>query len=336
MINGLLVAIEERLASREDWLRCSVPFDPGTTTAFHDAPDNLAGLSAAVVAAARDRAGFFTASPPPVMASEASDITWSIKEEAGMPCTGATRLRFYPARARDEATIIVPHMNTLQDDYARMCQALQFFGTSTVRYTLPFHDGRTQDTGPGRRQMVSANLGLTIACVRQSVIEVIALAQHLRERGYRRINLVGISLGTCTATIAGAISELFDTVSVFLMADDFASVVWRGRATRDVRAALDGNIALPALQDVWDLLHPYRYADLLAGRKVPVLLITGEYDTVMPPDLTANVVRAFRSAGVDLDWRRYQCGHYGLAYPPFSLAVLHRLLAAFKRARGNS
>ena len=242
-------------------------------------------------------------------------------------------MQFYPATGSDEATIIVPHMNTLQNDYAAMCRALRFFGTSTVRYTLPFHDGRTQHTGPGRRQMVSANIGLTIACVRQSVIEVIALARHLRERGYRWVNLVGISLGTCTATIAGAVSDLFDTISLCLMADDFACVVWRGRATWDVRAALDGNIELADLQDAWDLLHPYRYADLLARRDVPVLLITGEYDTVMPPDLTANVVSAYRSAGVDLDWRRHRCGHYGLAYPPFSLAVLHRILAAFRRAR---
>ena len=177
---------------------------------------------------------------------------------------------------------------------------------------------------------MSASLGTTIAAVRQAVSEVGALAAHFQDRGYRRIHLVGISVGCCIATITAAVAARFDGLCLLLMADDFASVVWRGRATPHLQAELEGKITLAELQAAWDLLHPYRYTDLLGDHGTPVLMITGNRDTVMPVDLAENMARRFRQSGVALEWRRYPCGHYTFGLPPFNLAAFKHLLGWLK------
>jgi hypothetical protein len=126
---------------------------------------------------------------------------------------------------------------------------------TAVRYILPFHKGRGLTGGHGSWRMVNADLGATIASIRQAVIEVMSLAAYLQaEQGYRRVRLVGFSVGSCVSTISAALSDNIDKVSLNLMADNFANVVWSGRATWHIRQVVEQHMTLEKLSAAWDLL----------------------------------------------------------------------------------
>ena len=330
MLGPILSHLEEHLAQREDEARRTVPFAVDAPRAFPGAEDKLATLLQHVSAAAGDRQSYYVQGPAPTFTQAASSVSWHTAHESGRPCLGDASVEYYPVPGSDELIIIVPHLNSEPDAYRSMAKALNRFGHSVVRYVLPFHEGATTDRRHACDQLVSASLGTTIAAVHQAVSEVNALAAHFQDRGYRRIRLVGISVGCCIATITAAVSGRFEGLCLFLMADDFASVVWRGRATPHLQAELAGKITLAELQAAWDLLHPYRYADLLSAHRTPVLMITGDRDTVMPLDLAENIARQFQRSGVALEWQRYACGHYTFGLPPFNLLAFRHLLGWLK------
>lgn len=329
MLGTLLHKLEEHLARREDSGRRTVPYTIDAQRVFPDAKDDLDTLLQRVDEAARDRPAFFNQVTPPALHQGPAQVSWTVSPGGLLPCLGEASAEYYPAARADELVIIVPHLNSEAQDYRSMAKILTYSGRSAVRYVLPFHQGATADRRHETDQLVSASLGTSIAGVRQAVVEVTALADHFRSRGYRRIHLVGISVGCCISTITAGVTGTFDTLSLLLMADDYSSVVWRGRATPHLRKELEGKISFPELQAAWDLLHPYRHADLLAAHQTPVLMITGDRDTVMPPDLAANVAAHFRTSGVRLDWQRYACGHYTFGLPPFSIAALRRIMRSF-------
>lgn len=329
MFGTLLHKLEEHLASREDSGRRTVPYTIDAQRVFPGAKDDLETLLQRVDDAAKDRPAFFNQATAPALRHGLSHVSWTVSEGGLLPCLGEASAEYYPAVGSDELVIIVPHLNSEAQDYRSMAKILKLSGRSAVRYVLPFHQGATTDRRHETDQLVSASLGTSIAGIRQAVVEVTALAEHFRSRGYRRIHLVGVSVGCCISTITAAVTGTFDTLSLLLMADDYSSVVWRGRATPHLRKELEGKISFPELQAAWDLLHPYRHADLLAAHQTPVLMITGDRDTVMPPDLAANVAGHFKTSGVNLDWRRYACGHYTFGLPPFSLAALRRIVQSF-------
>lgn len=330
MLGPLLKNFEERLARREDPFRRTVPFAIDAQKVFPGAEENLGTFLNQVERATQDRPAFFNQIKAPPMNQTSASVAWTNEAGGGLPCLGEASADYYPAQDAEELVIIVPHLNSEAADYRSMAKILNLFGRSALRYVLPFHEGATADRRHPIDQLVSASLGTTLGGVRQAVVELVALADHFQSRGYRRIHLVGISVGCCISIIAAAVSTHFQTLNLLLMADDFSSVVWRGRATPHLRQELEGKISFPDLQAAWDLLHPYRHAGLLAARPLPVHMITGRCDTVMPPDLAENVAAHFTQAGVNLAWQRYACGHYTFGWPPFNIAALWSVLQAIK------
>jgi hypothetical protein len=71
-------------------------------------------------------------------------------------------------------------------------------GLTAVRYILPFHKGRGLTIGHGSWRMVNADLGATIASIRQAVIEVMSLAAYLKQQVTRACGLsASVSAHVC-------------------------------------------------------------------------------------------------------------------------------------------
>lgn len=326
MINPVMSFLDEHLARQEDPVRKTVEFIPGTSAVFPGASDDIESLLHHVHEAAADRARFFTPGEPIRFDETGDTISWTVPDGVGYRCLGPVRLPKFEAQTRADAVIVVPHMGSTAADFNALCRIFRSRGLTAVRYILPFHKGRGQDGDHGTWRLVNADLGATIANFRQAVIEVMALAAHLRQAGYRRVRLIGFSIGSCISTIAAALSEHIDKVSLNLMADNFAKVVWSGRASWHIRSAVEKHMTLDQLSKAWDLLHPSSYAGHLAARGIPVQMTTADFDKVMPCEYGLSVGAEFRTARVQLDWQRYKCGHYTIALPPFNLALLRRLL----------
>jgi pimeloyl-ACP methyl ester carboxylesterase len=227
------------------------------------------------------------------------------------------RCRVFEHLPREKAVIILPHWNASPAAYDRFARIARWKGITALRMTLPYHDERRPSDMKIAEYMVSANLGRTIRSVRQAVLDARLAITWLEQKGYRKIGVVGSSLGSCVATIVAA-HDLRVRAAVFLlMASDFGEVVWTGRATRHIRKALDNKITLEALKDVWSIISPITYVPQLRSRSVPVLIISGREDTVFKPYLTQQIVDAFRQNEVDCTWKVLPCGHYTLGTMPF-------------------
>jgi hypothetical protein len=104
---------------------------------------------------------------------------------------------FQCSRARGRAVLVLPHWNALPSSYAGFCRFLNWLGFSALLVTLPYHGNRKPRQCTGAEYSVSPNIGRTIACVRQGVVDTLCCLDWLTQMGYDRFGIAGSSLGIC-------------------------------------------------------------------------------------------------------------------------------------------
>jgi pimeloyl-ACP methyl ester carboxylesterase len=184
--------------------------------------------------------------------------------------------------------------------------------------------------------MVSANLGLTIRSCRQAVLEARLALDWLQTRGYRRIALIGASLGTAIGSVVASHDSRINAVALLSLASDFGQVVWTSRATRHIRQAIEEDLTAEQLAEIWSLFSPIHYVHSLAAQNIPVFAVSGREDAVFQPHLTEELLRAYRTHGVRYERQVLPCGHYTMGSPPFSYLMLWSLQRFLKRELGAS
>jgi pimeloyl-ACP methyl ester carboxylesterase len=164
------------------------------------------------------------------------------------------------------------------------------------------------------------------------VLEVRQLVGWLWDRGYRRIGLLGSSLGSCIAYLACAHEPRVRALALNHAAAYFADVVWEGLVTEHVRRSLDPHIDLPTLRQIWAPISPIHFADHMSRSDLRILMISGAYDSTFLPSHSRPLVNALRRADASLRRVVLPCGHYTLGRPPFY--VVDALLVATFLRRG--
>ena len=182
-----------------------------------------------------------------------------------------------------KVAIVVHHWNAEPGAYHKMAKTLCWAGYETYIFTLPYHGARSvEPTNRVANDFLNADLGVVIRSVRQSVCDLRSLISFLSYNGAKEIHLIGVSLGSPIVALAGAFDSSVSSCSLLLTAGDFAEIVWLGRATRHIRAEFEGHIALGQLQKVWAIISPSNFIDRLLERNVPLLIINGKRDEVVP------------------------------------------------------
>lgn len=230
--------------------------------------------------------------------------------------------RVFESRRQQRAVVILPHWNAVGGGYDWLARCLRLAGITAVRMSLPYHDDRRPPSMRIASRMVSSNLGLTIRSCRQAVLEARLIINWLWDRGYRRIGVIGSSLGSAIASLVAAHDARVRAAALPLTAALFGEVVWTGRATRHIRQALDGLITLEQLNEIWSIISPLPYVPRLRACDVAMLVLSGREDTVFQPYLTQRLIDAFREHGVRYCWETLPCGHYTMGTFPFTLRAL--------------
>ena len=96
---------------------------------------------------------------------------------------------------------------------------------------------------------VSANVGRTIDATRQAVVDARSCVDWLQQQGYRRIGILGTSLGSCYAFLASAHDPRFKVNVYNHCSSYFADVVWTGLSTQHIRQGIEEHIDLDRLRD---------------------------------------------------------------------------------------
>jgi pimeloyl-ACP methyl ester carboxylesterase len=238
------------------------------------------------------------------------------------PANRCAGFDIFESNRRERAIILLPHWNASRSDYRLFAEFLRLWGVTVLCMSLPYHDDRRPESQRIDRLMVSSNLGRTIRSCRQAVLEARLAIGWLQQQGYRRIGVVGSSLGSSIAAIVAAHDQRVRVVSLLLVASDFGEVVWTGRATRHIRQALEGRLTLPQLKEIWSVISPVSYLPRLRGREVSTLVISGREDEVFQPYLTTRFIEALREHSIPFRWNLWPCGHYTMGTFPFNLGVL--------------
>ena len=203
---------------------------------------------------------------------------------------------------------------------------MQKAGITSVRLSLPYHHNRKPAHLERAEYLVSSNIGRTLSAIRQAVLDTKRCGDWLLERGYKRIGIVGTSVGSCAGFLAFAHDDRFSAGAFIHASGFFADVVWKGLTTSHVRASLENAINLEELRYLWSPISPNPFIKRLAGSSRSVLMFTGRYDLTFPPELSQEAYDEFARCRVPHEVVWLPCGHYTMGQFPFNALVGYRLV----------
>jgi len=259
---------------------------------------------------------FFAYETPGDFRLEGNDLRFASPVKSPYAENNLVMARWFPTRG-SRAVVVLPQWNADAESHIGLCRIFSWLGISALRLSLPYHDVRKPAEIERADYAVSSNIARTIDACRQAVVDVRSCLDWLESRGYHRLGIVGTSLGSCYAFIASAHDQRLK-VNVFNHASTyFADVVWTGQSTRHIRAGIEGEINLDRLRKAWLAISPASYFDKFARYPKKSLLVYATYDLTFPPELSREIVAAFRRRNLDHKVAVLPCGHYSSGETPF-------------------
>ena len=319
---------EHKLATR-DTNRVVRPFEWGADwlnrIGFPSCPADPNGNSAAALdhfaaqaVAHSDR--FFSYDVPTDFELRGDHLTFSSAALSGYPENDTVHALWCPAeKDRGRALVVLPQWNSGPDGHVGLARLLNRFGISALRMTMAYHAERKPAELQRADYHVSSNVGRTIHACRQSVIDVRSGLDWLAGQGYRRVGILGTSLGSCVAFIAAAHDTrpkvgIFNHVSMY-----FSDVVWTGLSTQNVSQAFSGNITQDDLRRYWSVISPASYLARMQHRDLKSLLVWARHDSTFLPVYSQQVLKNFREMKLAHKVFTLPCGHYTTGQFPFNL-----------------
>ncbi len=325
---------EERLAAEEDPLKAVEPLEWGLEhLGLGEAADRpLDALLRYVTRSEAESGSYYQPGPLGEWTLEGHALTFPSSLRTGCPENDLVRARVFETPGRERAVVLMPYWNAVGPSLDLVCRLLQKAGIACLRLSLPYHDERRPPSMAFARDMVSANIGKTLRSNRQAVLDIRASLDWLEARGYRRLGLLGMSIGSSVGTVAAAHDPRVAAAVFCCSAALFGEAVWTGRATRHIRNALEASVTLEQINALWGLISPGTFVPRLEGRPVRHLIISGVRDTVFLPYLTAALVERYQRHDVRCSWVRLPCGHYTLGTFPFNAVLLARAIRFFHQS----
>jgi dienelactone hydrolase len=224
--------------------------------------------------------------------------------------------RYFEAK-KDLGVVVLPQWNCKWEGQVGLCRMLQHAGIGALRLSMPYHHQRKPEETERSEYLVSPNIGRTIAASKQSVTDARRAADWLLQRGYRKIGLVGTSIGSCMAFLTFVHDERFSTGVFIHVSSFYADVVWNGLSTSHVRKALEDAINLNSLRQLWKPISPFPYIQRLKDSNRPILMLSGRYDLTFPANLTEQGHQEFDRLSIPARKEWLACGHYTMGKFPF-------------------
>src|ERR1051326_4343366 len=201
--------------------------------------------------------------------------------------------RWFPSQGA-KAVILLPHWNANGVAYNALAPVLNRFGISLLRLSKPYHDIRRPLETERSDYAVSSNICRTIDAARQAVADIRSCVDWLEMQGKTSIGILGTSLGSCYAFLAGA-HEPRLKINVFTHASTyFGDVVWTGQSTRHVREGLERDgLTRESLRQSWLCISPIAYFSKFARFARRCLMLYGKYDLTFLPEFSRQAETEF-------------------------------------------
>jgi hypothetical protein len=323
----------ERFLHGRDTNRTSLPFEWGLdhlNLEMDGDPRSL--LREYVSSALKDSPAFYSCAP-----AESYDFNGDILKFPSALETPYSENNIVYGRVfeagKDLAVVVLPQWNCKWDGQVTLCRVLQRVGISSVRISMPYHHNRKPAHLKRSEYLVSPNLGRTIAAARQAVLDARRTADWLLDRGYKRIGVVGTSIGSCIGFLAFAHDERFSTGVFIHVSSYFADVVWNGLSTSHVLKPLKQSIDLEQLRFIWSPISPYPFIKRLRNSPRKFLMLSGRYDPTFLPDLSQQAYDEFDRHQIGYAAAWIPCGHYTMGTFPFNAMAGYRIVNFLRSQR---
>ncbi|WP_299820654.1 dienelactone hydrolase-related enzyme [uncultured Jannaschia sp.] len=245
-------------------------------------------------------------------------ITFPSSLETDIVENNTVRAKVTQGRSSDHALVVFHHWNAP----SRKPQLAQFFawqGITVVEVAMPYHLERSRPGSSHADYMLSPNLGRTIQSMRQAVLDGRKIVGILNDAGYKKVSVLGMSLGSWVAGLVASHEPMIGKAVLLLTAGSLADMVWTGRATRHIRASLEGKVELSELRKAWAPLSLESYSGQLARSDLALQLVLAERDTVVLPQVSRQLIETLNRSGATPKVLNLDCGHYSLSLPPYIL-----------------
>ena len=323
----------ERRWHQRDSNRFPRPFEWGIEHLnLQNGSDPRAALEKFAAEAVQDSERFYASSPTEDYQFDGYTLGFPSSVETPHLVNNTVWGRFFPA-AGPLAVIVLPQWNAQRGSHIGLCRILQRFGISALRLSLPYHDDRRPVELERAEPLVGPNVGQTIATTRQAVLDVRRAADWLANLGYKRLGVLGTSIGSCIGFLAMAHDPRLQYNAFIHVSSYFADVVWEGLSTSHVRESLESTIRLEELRRFWAPISPYPFIQRLSDSRTPMLVLSGRYDLSFPFHLTRHSFEEFDRHRVPYERVLLPCGHYTMALSPFREIVGFQIVKFFRRYR---
>jgi hypothetical protein len=229
--------------------------------------------------------------------------------------------QWFEAPKSRRAVVLVPHWNAAAHQHVSLAKALQRLGISVLRLSPPYHDQRRPSGQDRAEYAVSANLARTVDATRQAVVDIRSCCDWLEERGYKRLGLVGISLGACYGFLASAHEPRLATNFFTHLGTSYADIVWTGLSTRHIREGLERGIDLDRLREIWRMISPMSYTVSFAQSRKRSLFVRTTYDSTVLPIFSEQLLEEGKRCGWPHRVVVLPCGHYTSGETPFKFLI---------------
>src|SRR5437867_11942955 len=233
----------ERFFHARDANRTSLPFELGLEHLGLQPDVNFeTALRDYVSRAVSDSPSFYAYRPTKQYMFDGHILRFPSGVETAYPENNTAWGRFFRGTS-DLAMAVLPQWNCKWDGQLSLCRVLQAAQISSLRLSLPYHHYRRPAHLERSEYLVSPNIGRTVAAVRQAVLDSRRAADWLFGCGYRRVGILGTSVGSCIGFLALAHDERFSAGVFIHVSSFFADVFWMGLFSEHVLRSLDSAIA---------------------------------------------------------------------------------------------
>jgi dienelactone hydrolase len=299
---------EHRTRRRDDVKKMTgLVLDPELVFPAHEGTGNLEAFCNDAKLMVLDSDRFFDL--PDAFPNVSADDQW-VRFPSSLP-TGivendTVHAQVTSAGSFDHAVIVFHHWNASSRN-APVARFLAMQGLAVVEIAMPYHLERSRPGSSHADYMLSPNLGRTLQTVRQAVVDGRQLIRVLQRAGYRRVSVLGMSLGSWVAGLVVAHDPAIQKASLLLSAGSLAGMVWTGGATQHIRASLEGKMELSELRRAWAPLGLGNYAAKLARPGLDVQFVLAKRDKVVLPALSEELVHQMKCAGASPYVKRLNC-----------------------------
>jgi dipeptidyl aminopeptidase/acylaminoacyl peptidase len=201
------------------------------------------------------------------------------------------------------------------------------FWTSRGFAVVDVNYGGSSGYGRAYRQALNGNLGVVDA---EDVIVAVRFLIDTKRADPKRTAISGGSAGGYTVLVALSTSDVFRAGADHFGVSDMTALA---RDTHKFESRyIDSLIGpLPAAQAVYDSRSPLNHLD---GFKVPVLVLQGADDPVVPPNQSQRIVEALRARHVPVAYVLYPGEGHGFRKPENIINSLQAELSFYGQVFG--